>query len=154
MIYGFLIFLCNLCILYLPSKPKRSTIMDNRSDLYKHQLLDLAKNPRNYGLMPGTDFCSHQMNPSCGDSVTVCGFIQDGKVSSARFEGSGCVLSLAMTSLLTDHVVDMAIDEILNLDEQVVEKLLQMSLGINRLQCGMLSVIALQQGLRKYKESL
>ncbi len=128
--------------------------MNNRSDLYKHQLLDLAKNPRNYGLASDADFCSRQINPSCGDSVTVCGFIVDKKVSNVRFEGSGCVLSLAMTSLLTDYVVNMTIDEVLGLDEQVVEKLLQISLGINRLQCGMLSVIALQQGLSGYKESL
>lgn len=128
--------------------------MDNRSDLYKRQLLDLAKNPRNRGLVAGVDFSSQQINPSCGDSITVCGFIQGGKVSRAFFEGSGCVLSLAMASLLTDYVADKTIDEILDLDEQIVEKLLQISLGINRLQCGMLSVIALQQGLRKYKESL
>lgn len=129
-------------------------IMDNRSDLYKHQLLDLAKNPRNYGLMPGVDFCSQKLNPSCGDSVTIGGFIQGSNLSNMCFEGSGCVLSLAMASLLTDHVIGMNIDEVLALDEQIVEKLLQMSLGINRLQCGMLSVIALQQGLSKYKDSL
>lgn len=128
--------------------------MNNRSDLYKHQLLALAKNPRNYGLVSGADFSSCQINPSCGDSVTVCGFIKDERVSDARFEGSGCVLSLAMASLLTDYVKGMTVDEILNLDEQIVEKLLQISLGINRLQCGMLSVIALRQGLSKYKESL
>jgi nitrogen fixation NifU-like protein len=128
--------------------------MDNRLDLYKHQLLDMAKNPRNYGLMPDADFCSRQMNPSCGDLVTICGFIQDKTILSTRFEGSGCVLSLAMASLLTDHVVGMTIEQVLSLDEQTVEKLLQISLGINRLQCGMLSIIALQQGLRKYQDSL
>ncbi len=128
--------------------------MNNRSDLYKKDLLNLAKNPQNYGLIVPADFCSQQINPSCGDSVTICGFIKDGKITDIRFEGSGCVLSIAMTSLLTVYAQGMVVQEILALDDQIVEKLLQMSLGINRLQCGMLSVIALQQALLKYKQSI
>lgn len=127
--------------------------MNIKSDLYKQHLLNLAKNPQNYGLLSESDFCSSQINPSCGDSITVCGLIKDNKILRVQFEGSGCVISLAMASLLTGYVAEMTLDVVLKLDEQVVEELLQMSLGINRLQCGMLSVIALQQGVRTYKES-
>lgn len=128
--------------------------MYNRSDLYRQHLLDLAKNPRNYGLIKDADFVSQELNPSCGDSVTICGSIEDNKLKNVRFEGSGCVLSLAMASLLTDYVSGLSVQETLSLDEQIVEKLLQMPLGINRLQCGMLSVFAVKQGVLKYKSSI
>lgn len=128
--------------------------MNNRSDLYKQQLLDLAKHPLNYGLKPDADFCSEQINPSCGDSVIICGFVQGSKLTKIFFEGTGCVVSLAMASLLTEHVADMSIDDALVLDEDIVEKLLQIPLGINRLQCGMLSLVCLQRGLRKHRDSL
>lgn len=120
-------------------------------DLYKHELLDHAKNPRNYGLIPQADFCSAQLNPSCGDSVTVCGFVQDDKIIKVSFEGAGCVLSLAMASKLTSYVVAMSIDQVLLLDDCTVEQLLGLELGINRLQCGLLSIKALHQGLREFR---
>lgn len=119
-------------------------------NLYKHDLLDHAKNPRNYGLIVQADFCSAQLNPSCGDSVTVCGFVQKGMIQRICFEGSGCVLSLAMASKLTSYVVGMSLKQILQFDDCLVEKLLGLELGINRLQCGLLSVKALQQGVHDF----
>lgn len=118
------------------------------SDLYKHELLDHAKNPRNYGLAPEADFCSRQLNPSCGDSVAVCGFIEHGLIQKMQFEGAGCVLSLAMASKLTEHVVGMPLERVMQLDDATVEYLLGLELGMNRLQCGLLSIRALQQGVQ------
>ena len=124
--------------------------MNYRSDLYKHQILDLAKNPSNYGLKQGVDFLSKKLNPSCGDIITIGGFVKDKKIYDICFEASGCVISIAMASLLTDFVKDKDISYILKLDEEIVEQLLDMQLGINRLQCGMLSVMALQDGVRNF----
>jgi len=123
------------------------------SDLYKHDLLDHAKQPRNYGLAPDADFCSKQFNPSCGDSVTVCGFMEHGIVQRVSFEGAGCVLSLAMASRLTEHAVGMSVEQVLLLDDVTVELLLGLELGINRLQCGLLSIRALQQGLHDFNSN-
>ncbi len=128
--------------------------MDYRSDLYKHHILDLAKNPSNYGLIPGADFLSKKLNPSCGDVITICGFVTNKTLQNVHFEASGCVISIAMASLLTDFVKNKSLDEAMELDEQIVEQLLSMSLGINRLQCGMLSVLALQDGIRNFRQQL
>jgi nitrogen fixation NifU-like protein len=124
--------------------------MNHRSDLYKHHILDLAKNPHNYGLVAGADFFSKRLNPSCGDVITMCGFIKDAAVKNVRFEASGCVISIAMASLLTDFVQNMPLSQTLHLDEQIIEQLLEMQLGINRLQCGMLPVFALQEGVKNF----
>jgi len=124
--------------------------MNPKNDLYKYDLMDHAKNPRNYGLMSGASFCVKQQNLSCGDSVTMCGQIGQGSLIKLSFEGSGCVLSVAMASKLTEHLIGKTLDEILLLDDQIVELLLGMELGINRLQCGLLSVAAIKQGIHEY----
>lgn len=121
--------------------------------LYKQDLLDHSNNPRNYGIVPNCDFVSGEHNPSCGDSVMICGFVKDGVVKEVRFEGSGCILSQAMASKLTEYAQGLTLFEILQLDEELVADLLGISLGPNRLQCGLLSVMALQKGVRFYQNN-
>ena len=133
--------------------PSNSLKNMKKIDSYLNQqdLLDHAKNPLNYGVLEKCDFTSGEYNPSCGDSVSIYGIVSNNVLKQVRFEGKGCVLSLAMASKLTEYVTNLQIEEILQLDEQIVEKLLRMHLGPNRMQCGMLSVIALQKGLESYK---
>ncbi len=129
-------------------------------DLYKQDLIDHCKNPRNYGLLQKADFTSDEHNPSCGDSVKICGMVVDNKLAEVRFEGAGCVLSMAMASKLTELAKGMDLQQAMSLDENVVEQLLGTKLGLNRLRCGLLSVMALQKGIvallscEKIKKSL
>ena len=67
-------------------------------NLYEQEILDHYQNPRNFGLLPSFDFISPKFNPSCGDSVTICGKIEGNILTGLAFEGKGCVLSLAMAS--------------------------------------------------------
>ena len=124
---------------------------NSMSDLYKYDLIDHSKNPRNYGLLQQCDFVSGEYNPSCGDLVKICGIISDGKLVKVCFEGSGCVLSMAMASKLTDFIVGMSLEQAMNLDENTVEQLLGVKLGLNRLRCGLLSIMAIQKGIAEYK---
>lgn len=123
-------------------------------NLYQQEILDHYQNPRNFGLPAAFDFISPQYNPSCGDSVTICGSVQGQIVSSVSFEGKGCVLSLAMASLLTQFAQGKTIDELLVCNEDLVGQLLKTQLGIKRMQCGMLPLQALQKGLRLYREKI
>ena len=127
----------------------------NKPNSYLNQqdLLDHAKNPLNYGMYDTCDFMSGEHNPSCGDSVVLCGMVKDDILHDVRFEGKGCILSLAMASKLTEYVKGLNLDEIMRLDEDIVSILLNMELGPNRLQCGMLSVVALKKGIQMYQES-
>ena len=127
---------------------------NQNSYLKQHDLLEHAKNPRNYGLFPAYDFISGEHNPSCGDSITICGLISNGIVCDVRFEGKGCMLSLAMASKLTEFVKEKPVSDILALDQDIVGQLLGIELGPNRIQCGMLSVVALCSGIMKYQKSL
>ncbi len=119
-------------------------------NLYEQEILDHYQNPRNFGLLPTFDFVSPFYNPSCGDSVTICGTIKGNVVTELKFEGKGCILSLAMASMLTVFGQGKTIDLLLDCNEDLVEQLLKTQLGIKRVQCGMLPVQALQNGIKLY----
>ena len=121
-------------------------------NLYEQDILDHYQNPRNFGLLPSFDFISPLYNPSCGDSVTMCGTIKNNHLGQVAFEGKGCVLSLAMASMLTQFAPGKTIDEMLGCNEDLVGQLLKTQLGIKRMQCGMLPLQALQKGLKLYRE--
>mgnify|MGYP004417315561 CR=1 FL=1 len=119
--------------------------------LKKDDLVDSAKNPNNYGLLQKYDFICSKQNISCGDSVVICGVIKDGVLQDVRFEGRGCMLNIAMASKLTDFVKGKSIEDILLLNDEIIQKLLGLQLGMNRMQCAMLSVIALVEGISDFK---
>jgi len=116
-------------------------------NIYQQDLLDHYQHPKNFGILPKYDFISPIYNPSCGDSVTICGIIKDGILTQISFEGKGCILSIAMASKLTEFAQGKTTDTILEQNEELVEQLLKMELGIKRIQCGMLSIMALQKGI-------
>ena len=121
--------------------------------LMQNDLVDHAKHPKNYGLYQVFDFVYCEHNLSCGDSVTVCGLIQDDILQDVRFEGKGCMLNFAMASKVTEFVKGKSIEEILSLDNDIVIKLLGLELGPTRIQCAMISVNAIVNGVLAYKSN-
>jgi len=85
--------------------------MSDLDDLYREVILDHNKNPRNRGRLEGADRSAEGYNPLCGDHVTVFLKIRDGRVAEATFEGSGCAISTASASLMTESVKGKTLDE-------------------------------------------
>jgi len=77
---------------------------DSLRDLYQEVILDHNKRPRNFGKMENADRLAEGHNPLCGDNVTVYLQISDGVINDIRFEGSGCAISKASASMMTDAV--------------------------------------------------
>ena len=73
-------------------------------ELYRELILDHAKNPRHFGKLPGATHTAEGINPLCGDKLKLYFRISDETISEAMFEGSGCAISVASASLLTDAV--------------------------------------------------
>lgn len=120
--------------------------------LYQEILMDHYRNPRNKGPLTEANFTSGHYNPSCGDRVQLEGVIVDGRMRLLAFQGSGCVISLATASLLTQAVTTKTLSEIMNLDSTFIEELIGIRLGITRLKCALLPLIALQEGVQAYQQ--
>jgi nitrogen fixation protein NifU and related proteins len=79
-------------------------------DLYKEVILDHYKNPRNKRDLPGAQLSCSRNNPLCGDEITVHAHVQDGRVDEVSFEGSGCSISQASASMLTEAVTGKSLE--------------------------------------------
>ena len=126
-------------------------IMNN---LYKDILLDHYRNPRNKGTLEKPDFASGDYNPSCGDGVSMQGIVENGAIKEVMFQGSGCVISQATASLLTQAVVGKAIDDVLAFSNEDIQKMIGMQLGPVRLKCALLPLYVLQKGLQEYRNNV
>ncbi|GAA1353642.1 Fe-S cluster assembly sulfur transfer protein SufU [Saccharothrix algeriensis] len=79
--------------------------------MYQEIILDHYKNPHGRGLRDPFDAESHQINPTCGDEVTLRVRLDGGKVADVSYDGQGCSISQASTSVLTDLVVGRPLAE-------------------------------------------
>lgn len=89
--------------------------------MYQDIILDHYKNPHGRGLRDPFDAESFQVNPTCGDEVTLRVKVDNGKVSDVSYEGQGCSISQASTSVLTDLVVGHTVEEAFTTMDAFVE---------------------------------
>ncbi|MGH8579287.1 MAG: Fe-S cluster assembly sulfur transfer protein SufU [Gammaproteobacteria bacterium] len=78
--------------------------MFDLKDLYQEVIIDHNRRPRNHRKMDGADHHAEGFNPLCGDKVNVYLKIDDGAITDASFEGSGCAISVASASLMTEQL--------------------------------------------------
>ena len=76
--------------------------MSELTDLYQEVILDHNRSPRNFRRMEGASHHAEGFNPLCGDRVTVFVQIEGDRIADVTFEGSGCAISKASASLMTD----------------------------------------------------
>ena len=86
--------------------------------LYQEIILDHYKHPHGRGLREPYDAEVHHVNPTCGDEVTMRVRMADGVVTDVSYEGAGCSISQASTSVLTDLVVGKPVDDGLAVHEE------------------------------------
>lgn len=99
---------------------------DELRELYRELILDHAKNPRHFGSLDDATHTAEGVNPLCGDKLKIYFTIgEDNRIDDARFEGSGCAISVASASLLTDTVIGLSIDRALAYFRTMVERLAQ-----------------------------
>lgn len=89
--------------------------------MYQEIILDHYKHPHGRGLRDPFDAESFQVNPTCGDEVTLRVKIDDGKVADVSYDGQGCSISQASTSVLTDLVVGHTLEEAFTTMDAFVE---------------------------------
>lgn len=77
-------------------------MMSDLRDLYQEVILDHGRRPRNFGRLTGANRSAEGFNPLCGDKLTLYLRLVDGAIADARFEGSGCAISTASASLMTE----------------------------------------------------
>ena len=85
--------------------------MSELSELYQQVILDHNKKPRNFRVLEGANRVSEGLNPLCGDQLTVYMLMDDGVVRDLSFVGTGCAISKAAASMMTQAVKGKSRDE-------------------------------------------
>ena len=97
---------------------------DELKDLYRELILDHSRNPRNFGKLPDATHSAEGINPLCGDKLRLYLQLNDQDiVVAAKFEGTGCAISVASASLLTEAVISQPKEVALGLFEAVTSRL-------------------------------
>jgi len=91
--------------------------MDVR-ELYQEVILDHSRRPRNFGTLGSGARQAEGANPLCGDQLTVYLQVEGDVIRDVRFEGSGCAISTASASLMTEAVKGKKVADTLELFEQ------------------------------------
>jgi len=118
--------------------------------LYSDILLDHFRHPRNYGSLDSPDLSNEQFNPLCGDRIRLELKLEQSVVTEARFKGDACAICTAATSLLTEMVLGKNVDELANLPDARLISALESDIKPARLQCVLLPLHALREGLKNH----
>jgi len=116
-------------------------------DLYRENILDHYGHPRNQGQLEDADISCEWDNPVCGDVVRLYIRLDGDVVREARFDGEGCVISMASASMFTEEILGKTLDELKALRDEDMFRMLGITLGPARANCGLLPLRVLQEGL-------
>ena len=121
--------------------------MSGFDDIYRENILDHYRNPRNRGTLESPDITYEDANPLCGDLIRMDFKLKDGTIEQVRFSGHGCAISQASASMLCERVEGMALEEAKKIGRDDVLEMLGIELGPVRLKCALLALKTLKAGV-------
>jgi len=121
--------------------------------MYRQQILDHYRNPRNYGTIEDATFSHEGENPMCGDQIQMDVKLSDdgSTVERVAFSGDGCAISQASASMLTQTLRGMSVDEVKAMDRDDVVDMLGVEISPMRVKCAVLAEKVVQDGTEIYE---
>ena len=125
-------------------KEKHNPLTD---DMYKEHILELYKSPSNFGILKNPSHEKTAHNSVCGDEITVQLLVKENRIKDIKFSGSGCVISMVASSMLTDKIKGAGVSEVKKMKPEKVLELLKMKLNPARIKCALLAFEAVKGAL-------
>ena len=122
--------------------------MSDLTELYREVILDHNRQPRNFGELPDADRVIDGVNPLCGDRMTLYVKLDGDKIEDIRFKGTGCAISVASSSLMTERVKGLTVEESLDLFRKIHRVLTEAA--ASEADIAELGKLAALMGVREY----
>lgn len=113
-------------------------------DIYAQNILDHYKNPHNRGELKNPDAVFKSLNSTCGDQIQTSIKVENGVLKKINFEGHGCAVAIATSSILSDFLIGKKISEVLAMDLTDVKKILGINISSRRYKCALIGLHSLQ----------
>jgi len=124
-------------------------IKKEEDEIYKENILDHFRYPHNFGKLDKCTFKHLENNPVCGDKIEMFVLLKGNIIKDVKFSGSGCAISIASASMLTDKLKELTISEVKKIEEEAIIKMLGINLGFVRKKCGLLGLKVILKGINK-----
>ncbi len=119
-------------------------------DLYSEIILDHFKNPKNKRIITCPDAQANEDNPMCGDKIKIeFKLDKKGKVAEIGFDGAGCAISQAATSMLTEKLIGKTPEQIVKMDNDAIYKMLGIEISPGRVKCALLGLSTAKAAAKK-----
>ena len=125
--------------------------MSEFDQLYREVILDHYKNPRGHGVIEPADAEAEGMNPLCGDEVAISVSFDGDRIDDVRFQGRGCAISQAATSMLMEMVKGRTAAEVAVMSREELLEEVGIPLTPIRLKCALLGLGVLKVALHRGK---
>jgi len=122
------------------------------SDMYRQQILDHYKSPRNYGELADPTYTHTGENPMCGDTIEMDVVLddpeagEDAVIERVAFRGDGCAISQAAASMLSEELVGTTVGDLRAMDREDVTDMLGVDISPMRVKCAVLAEKVAQDG--------
>ena len=116
--------------------------------MYQENILDHYKSPHNFGKMENATVNHHEKNPLCGDELDMFLVIDENKkIVDVKVYPTGCAISVASASMLSDEIKGKNIDEVKNMTKEQILEMLGIPISPVRLKCALLSLDTLKNSI-------
>jgi nitrogen fixation NifU-like protein len=123
--------------------------MSELDSLYREVILDHYKNPRGHGVIDPADAEAEGQNPLCGDEVSIAIAFDGDRIADVKFQGRGCAISQAATSMLMDMAKGRTAQEVAAMSSEELREEIGIPLTPVRLKCALLGLGVLKLALHK-----
>jgi nitrogen fixation NifU-like protein len=113
-------------------------------ELYRDNILEHYKQPRNFGELSERDLEFHDRNPLCGDELGMHIKVEDGKISELRWHGQGCAISQAAASIASEELIGMPVDRAAELNADWMLDHMGIEISATRRKCALLNLKVLR----------
>ncbi len=120
-------------------------------DLYAENILDHYRHPRGKRPVTAPTVTHEEINVSCGDALTISLVIANDQITAVGWEGSGCAISQAAISMLSEELTGKSLKEIESMTKEDVYELLGVPVGPRRFKCALLCLHTLKNAVRKFR---
>lgn len=119
----------------------------NESLIYKERILELYKDPLNFGSLKNKTNAADEENTLCGDKIKMELKVEKGIIKDIKFSGVGCAISIASASLLTEKVKGKNVAKVKKINDKYIAKMMNINLSTSRIKCATLPLFVLKKAI-------